>query len=139
MTMSRLIYFSETRGLGAADVAGILSVARTKNERNELTGVLLFDWKFFLQCLEGVREEVTATFCRIAADPRHGNVTLVSMEDIDVRDFPDWTMGYVLSTSPQVTSVLREFLPTEDFDPQFLSSASAIALMKHMRSMERTG
>jgi hypothetical protein len=37
-----------------------------------------------------------------------------------------------------VNSVLREFLPSEDFKPQSLSCASAIALMKGMRSMERT-
>jgi hypothetical protein len=138
MTMSRLIYFSEKRELGSGGVEAILSTARTENERNRLTGVLLFNRNYFLQCLEGGRQEVTTTFCRIAADPRHGNVTLFSVQDIDVRDFPDWTMGYVPSTSPQVNSVLRKFLPTEDFNPQSLSSASAIALMKGMRSMERT-
>ena len=136
--MSRLIYFSEKRELGSGGVEAILSSARRNNERNSLTGVLLFNRNYFLQCLEGGRQEVTATFCRIVADPRHGNVTLVSVQDIDVRDFLDWTMGYVPSTSPQVNSVLREFLPTEDFNPQSLSSASAIALMAGMRSMERT-
>ncbi|MET0415571.1 MAG: BLUF domain-containing protein [Actinoplanes sp.] len=138
MTMSRLIYFSEKRELGSGGIEAILSVARRKNERNALTGVLLFNRNYFLQCLEGGRQEVTATFCRIAADPRHGNVTLVSAQDIDVRDFPDWTMGYVPSTSPQVNALLREFVPTEDFNPEALSSTSAIVLMGGMRSIERT-
>jgi hypothetical protein len=138
MTISRMIYFSEKRELGPGGVEAILSTARRKNERNSLTGVLLFNHNYFLQCLEGGRQEITATFCRIAADTRHGNVTLVSVQDVDVRDFPDWTMGFVPSTSPEVNSVLRKFLPSEDFDPQSLPSASAIALMKSMRSMERT-
>ena len=136
--MSRLIYFSEKREIGSGGVEAILDTARKENERSSLTGVLLFNRNYFLQCLEGGRQEVTSTFCRIAADPRHENVTLVSALDIDVRDFPYWTMGYVLSTSPQLNSVLREFLPTEDFNPQSLSTASAIALMKGMRSMGRT-
>ncbi|GID32952.1 BLUF domain-containing protein [Paractinoplanes brasiliensis] len=138
MTMSRLIYFSEKRELGPGGVEAILDTARSNNERNCLTGVLLFNRKFFLQCLEGGREEVTATFGRIAADPRHGNVALVSVHDIDVRDFPDWTMGYVPTTSPEVNSVLRQFQETEDFDPRLLSSTTAVALMNAMRSMGRT-
>lgn len=136
--MSRLIYFSEKRELGSGGIEAILSVARRENERNALTGVLLFNRNYFLQCLEGGRREVTATFCRIAADPRHGNVTLVSTQDIDVRDFPDWTMGYVASTSPQVNALLREFVPTHDFNPQALSANSAIELMGGMRGIERT-
>jgi hypothetical protein len=31
---------------------------------------------------------------------------------------------------------LREFLPTEEFNPRLLTSGSAINLMKRMRSME---
>ncbi len=136
--MSRLIYFSEKRELGSGGVEAILDTARRENGRNCLTGVLLFNRNFFLQCLEGGRQEVTATFGRIAADLRHGNVTMLSVHDIDVRDFPDWTMGYVLSTSPEVNSVLRQFQPTEDFNPGLLSSTTAVALMNSMRSMKHT-
>jgi len=102
------------------------------------TGLLMFNRNFFLQCLEGGREAVTAMFCKIATDPRHGNVTLISVHQIDARQFPDFTMGYVVSTSEEVRSVLREFLPTEDFNPRLLTSTAAINLMKRMRKMDLT-
>ena len=138
MHMSQLIYYSEKRDLGRGGVDAILETARRENQSRSLTGLLMFNRNFFLQCLEGGRETVTTTFCKIAADPRHGNVTLISVHQIDARDFPDWTMGYVVSTSEQMKSALREFLPTEDFNPRLLTSGSAVNLMKRMRSMELT-
>ena len=136
--MSQLIYYSEKRELGHGGVDAILETARRENKKKHLTGLLMFNRNFFLQCLEGGREAVTTVFCKIAADPRHGNVTLISVHQIDGRDFPDWTMGYVVSTSDQTKTVLREFQPTEEFNPRLLTSASAINLMKRMRSMELT-
>lgn len=136
--MSQLIYHSEKRELGRGGVDAILETARRENKSNSLTGLLIFNRNFFLQCLEGGREAVTATFCRIATDPRHGNVTLISVHQIDSREFPDFTMGYVISTSDEVKSVLREFLPTEEFNPRLLTSTAAINLMKRMRSMDLT-
>jgi hypothetical protein len=47
-------------------------------------------------------------------------------------------MGYVVSTSEEMKSALREFLPTEEFNPRLLTSDSAISLMKRMRSRELT-
>jgi hypothetical protein len=61
---------------------------------------------------------------------------LISVSQIDARDFPDWTMGYVISTSEQMKSALREFLPTEEFNPRLLTPDGAINLMKRMRSLE---
>ena len=138
MAISRLVYYSETRELGSGGVGAILDVARRNNARRGVTGVLLFNRNYFLQCLEGARHDVTATFCRIAADARHGNVALVSVQDIEMRAFPDWTMGLVQSTSPEVTSTLREYLPTDEFHPHLLSSSSAVELMRRMREMDRT-
>jgi len=138
MHMSQLIYHSEKQDLGPGGVDAILETARKENASRYLTGLLMFNRNFFLQCLEGGREAVTTTFCKIAADPRHANVTLISVRQIDARDFPDWTMGYIVSTSEQMRSALLEFQPTEEFNPRLLTSTSAINLMKRMRSLELT-
>jgi hypothetical protein len=138
MRMSQLIYYSEKRDLGHGGVDAILETSRRENQARSLTGLLMFDRNFFLHCLEGSREAVTTMFCKIATDPRHGNVTLISVRQIGARDFPDWTMGYVISTSEEMKSALREFLPTEVFNPRLLTSNSAVKLMKRMRRMELT-
>ena len=139
MPLSQLVYTSEMRRLGPGGVQQILEQARAGNWRAKVTGVLVFDGTHFCQCLEGDREQVTALFCRIATDPRHARVSLVTVDDVEERDFPNWSMGCVPSDSPQVQSTLREFLPTEQFDPEHLMSPSATTLMRRMRELQRTG
>jgi hypothetical protein len=135
--LTQLLYFSEVRDLGEGGAVKLLENARKKNSSLNLTGVLLFNHSYFLQCLEGSRENVTDVFTRIAVDERHAHVRLMAVHDIDERDFPDWTMGYISST-PALKRALLRFFPTEDFAPQSLSSASATALMRSLRSMECT-
>ncbi len=137
MGLCQLIYFSERRDLGAGGIQPILDASREANPESDVTGVLLFNQQYFLQLLEGSRREVTATFCRVAKDPRHDNIALMSVHDIDVRDFPTWSMGYVPSTSPDVNAALREFLPTEEFTPWLLSASSVVALMRRVGSAGR--
>ena len=135
--LTQLLYFSEVRDLGEGGVVKLLDQCREKNSAAHLSGALLFDQRYFLQCLEGSRENLTATFSRIAADGRHGNVTLMSVRDVDERDFPDWTMGYV-STTPELRKFLLRFFPTAEFAPESLSSTAATTLMRSLREMQFT-
>ena len=135
--LTQLLYFSEVRDLGEGGAVALLDQCRAKNSANHVTGALLFNRKFFLQCLEGGRDAVTATFTRIAGDDRHAHVTLMSVRDIDERDFPDWTMGYV-STTPELRKFLLRFFPTAEFAPESLSSTAATTLMRSLREMQFT-
>ncbi|MCK7492603.1 MAG: BLUF domain-containing protein [Comamonadaceae bacterium] len=49
----------------------------------------------FLQVLEGGRSAVNRLYNRIAADPRHAEVELLSYEEIGERRFAGWSMGQV--------------------------------------------
>jgi Sensors of blue-light using FAD len=139
MQLCQLIYFSMKQDLGPGGIESILDRSREQNLKNDVTGVLLFNQDYFLQLLEGSREQVTSTFCRVAADPRHGTVTLISVQDIDERDFPDWNMGYVPSTSPVLNAALRKYSPTGEASPgpEILAAATVIEIMKLMRSVGR--
>lgn len=138
MPISQLVYTSQTRNIGPSDVQTILDQAREGNLRAGVTGVLIFNQNYFCQCLEGGREEVTKAFCRIASDPRHNHVSLVAVHDVDARDFPDWSMGYVSNRSADVDEPLRDFLPNKEFNSQILAASSAIAVMKGLRDLRRT-
>ncbi len=73
--LTRLIYASEiTTPLTSSAVQEIVDKARAANQRRQLTGMLAFDSRSFLQVLEGRREAVSQLFCQIAADPRHQRV-----------------------------------------------------------------
>ena len=60
-----------------------------------MTGVLCFSEGLFLQLLEGGRLPVSQLYNRIANDPRHRDVMLLSYEEIGERKFAGWSMGQV--------------------------------------------
>ena len=80
-----------------AELQGILEKARLKNAEADVTGLLLLRSGTFFQLLEGKRNDVLATFARIARDPRHRQIDVLFEfeEDGAPRFFPQWQMGYV--------------------------------------------
>lgn len=135
--LSQLIYASDVADLDDGQVSGILQQARTSNQMHDLTGMLVFDGHHYLQVLEGSRTAVTAAFRRIADDSRHVNVSLISVNDIEERDFPDWTMGY-LGMTPQIRDVLNRYVPADGFHPHGLSPTVAISMLRVLRDLDAT-
>ncbi len=82
---------------GSTDRAGLLDILETARGLNHgagVTGLLLFYDGHFMQLLEGEEHAVRDIFGRIAADPRHRDITVLFEEPIDERLFTDWTMGF---------------------------------------------
>ena len=76
------------------DLLAILSVSRRINQKNGVTGLLLFDGKDFLQVLEGDQEAVYETYRRIAQDKRHRDLNVLFEEQVDSSQFEQWSMGF---------------------------------------------
>ena len=92
--MYQLTYISTARpGLIDADIDAILASSRRHNNRNGVTGILVYDGKRFLQALEGERDAVELTYHRIKADPRHRATVQLSLRDIGKREFGMWDMA----------------------------------------------
>ncbi|AGL17861.1 hypothetical protein L083_4351 [Actinoplanes sp. N902-109] len=105
------------------------------NAHRDLTGVLLFNRDRFLQCLEGERRTVTATFCTICQDARHEEIALMSVRDIVERSFPDWSMGLVDGDSASLRAAIGDVLTTDRFDPEGMPAETTITLMQRMRTL----
>ena len=92
--MHQLTYISTARAaLGEAEIDVILASSRRHNNRNGVTGILVYDGKRFLQALEGERDAVETTYLRIKADPRHRAAVQLSLRDIEKREFGRWEMA----------------------------------------------
>jgi hypothetical protein len=126
VTLTRLVYYSEERDVGTQGILRILDEAREGNRGEDITGVLAFDRRWFVQCLEGSREALTRKFLAIARDQRHSGVTLVSFAETAGRLFPDWTMGAL-----DVAGLHRDA-----FHPP---SMTAAAILETLRSMQAAG
>ena len=95
MSLSFLIYISvATSEPSDSELSQILQVSRTNNERDNITGMLLYKERRFMQLLEGPGAVVRATYDRIAGDPRHHEITMLVEGELEERDFPDWSMGF---------------------------------------------
>jgi hypothetical protein len=78
-----------------AKVQSILQASRRHNARLGVTGCLLFSGHCFAQVLEGAEPVVGALARRIASDPRHVGMRVLSQSHCDERDYADWAMGYL--------------------------------------------
>ena len=92
----RLMYASRAASAVDADeLAVILKQAKANNPKLGVTGALCFADGIFMQVLEGGRDAVNQLYNRIARDPRHRDVVLLSYEEIGERSFAGWSMGQV--------------------------------------------
>ena len=77
-----------------ADIAAILTQARANNQRDGLTGALLYHGGRFIQIIEGPDEVLLSRYATIAADPRHHVIQVVRKQQVVERQFAEWTMGF---------------------------------------------
>jgi len=103
-----------------SELLRLLEGARIHNERNGVTGILLYARGTFIQVLEGEESEVERIFNVISHDPRHQDVTLIEKEPIQERMFANWSMGFrFLTTELETVPGLTQFF-SRGLDPQTL-------------------
>jgi hypothetical protein len=82
--------------LRSADIESIISAARVKNPREEITGWLVWGSGIFFQWLEGKRENVKRLMASIMTDTRHDTIVILNeSEEVRERLFGDWDMELV--------------------------------------------
>ena len=113
----RLTYVSRSvRLMNDSDFDTFLEQIRPKNKSFDVTGLLLYKDKTFLQVLEGKAENIDTIFQKIEQDPRHFKIKLLEhSQPCEKRFFPNWSMGFfsldnTVSTSPQFVNF---------FDPEY--------------------
>lgn len=118
----------------------IMAQAHTHNVSQGITGILCYGSGQFLQALEGERAAVTALYHRIAVDPRHFECQLMSVEEIDARAFPEWTMKVVNwedGDSATRRALLQADTGSSQFTPVTMSAAQATSFLTHLAELER--
>ena len=114
--MLSLIYVSTSVKLLKDDeLLDILKVSRENNISSEVTGLLLYKGGNFMQVLEGPDEMVTALYEKIKTDPRHKDVSVISREQIQARQFHAWEMAFQNLDNPAVKNApgYSQFLQDE--------------------------
>lgn len=128
----RLMYAS--RAADSVDqeaLASILKKSKANNPGLGVTGVLCFSGGIFLQVLEGGRSPVSALYNRIANDPRHLDVVLLSYEEVGERSFASWSMGQV-NLNRLNPGLLLKYSERPELDPYAVSGQVSLALFNEL-------
>jgi hypothetical protein len=92
--LSHLIYISKRDSTCTQEeITKILEYSQNYNRDNDITGVLLYSDRAFIQHLEGEHDIITALFNKVKKDPRHSDVSLFTISKIHERSFPSWYMA----------------------------------------------
>lgn len=95
--MIQLMYISrKSPNLNSDDINEILSIARTRNEALDVTGLLASLPGFFYQVLEGSEEAVNDIMVSISKDQRHDGVKVLYKRYIQDKEFAQWGMAHYL-------------------------------------------
>lgn len=129
MNLSRLIYYSERNPSAPMDLPSLLRVCHRNNAAANLTGILFYNGRSFLQVLEGGRAEVSAIYHRIATDRRHFNIILISCYDARERLFPAWSMGLYEGETGEAREVFLRYFATDAIDPESVSADSLLDVL----------
>jgi len=108
----------------------LLESARIFNQKNSITGILLYDNQQFGQIIEGERASIMKVWKRIQEDRRHHRIELLEIREITERSFPDWLLRfYGGDTLTRDYPALAEMVGGMD--------KHSLALMNKMRQTER--
>lgn len=136
----RLMYASRAEVLDAELLSAILRKSREHNPPLGVTGVLCacFDSRVFVQVLEGGRTAVSALYNRIAQDPRHRDVVLLSYEEIGERTFSSWSMGQV-NMGRLNPALLLKYSDKAVLDPYAMPGKASLALFAELAATASIG
>ena len=128
----RLMYASRaTDTVRPETLNAILKKSTQNNPGIGVTGVLCFSGSIFLQVLEGGRSQVSTLYNRIAQDPRHREVVLLSYDEIDERSFAGWAMGQV-NMARLNPALLMKYSEAAVLDPYAVSGAVSMKLFNEL-------
>jgi len=94
--MHIIVYISEYTGRDEdveSDLADIAKLAQINNVEAQITGLLFYHDRHFLQVIEAKQVTLENLMDILANDPRHKNIERIVDESIPVRSFSDWHMA----------------------------------------------
>ena len=128
----RLMYVSRASdSVNQNELVAILKKSKANNVGLGVTGVLCFSAGIFLQVLEGGRSPVSALYNKIANDPRHHDVVLLSYEEVNERSFAGWSMGRA-NLARLNPSLVMKYSETALLNPYAVSGKMSMALFNEM-------
>ncbi len=112
--LERLLYRSRaSHDFGSLHLFNLLTEARLRNQKLQITGHLLYFEGHFTQCIEGPTGSIDQLWQSLQNDPRHHGLELLARYEISVRRFPQWSMSFSTDSSLDVHG-MEGFFPVDE-------------------------
>ncbi len=109
----RLIYKSTScKRFSINELLDLSAKSSAYNRKFDITGVLVYVDKKFLQVLEGEASIVKSLFFKIDSDARHIGVEQIICEPLIARTFTKWNMGMVRMNKTLLFEILESDSPS---------------------------
>lgn len=133
--MLQIIYKSKaTVPFVQPELQALLRIAQTHNRSKGITGMLVYHNHCFLQLLEGEEQDVLALMAHIAEDRRHHQVKIVAQDNITVRAYDGWAMGFVDTADPRACAYTGFQSACMDLDVLALNATRAKIVLDSFRA-----
>jgi hypothetical protein len=131
--LHRIVWISEAcRRYKEDELISLLNESRSYNVKNNVTGILLYDQKSFMQIMEGAEEVIDEIYYkRIVPSTHHRNVTLLYMGEIEERNFQSWSMGFFYAHDEALHKV-PGYLDFQDTHASFLDLKNDDAMVRKL-------
>jgi hypothetical protein len=128
--MHHIIYMSRgVRPMNEEELVALLEQARHENERQEITGALVYGDGQFMQIIEGEESVLAALYAKLLQDARHTNVVKLADKQIGQRSFQQWSMGFQVVSAEKFAKLAGYVDPVQmNMDVPSLSAADALLL-----------
>ena len=111
----------------------IMRAAAVTNAKLNITGYLLYRAGYFIQLLEGSRDNLDYLYGIISTDSSHRDLKILFFNEIQERYFKHWSMGYSVA-SKEEDEVLSKFLEDKiEKEGVTLNPKDIIDLINHVR------
>ena len=117
----QLIYVSNRKtNCTEKEIENILNSCIKNNPESEVSGVLFYNEKKFLQLVEGEYKIIMDTYDKIKKDFRHENCVMLSCSPIKEKSFTSWSMGL-----KKIDNSLALLTNTNEDEKKYLTSLLA--------------
>ena len=117
------------------EVTRILEQAQQNNERNGITGALVFNHNYFLQSIEGARPVINGLLRKLVQDERHHSLQVIECREVEQRHWSKWSMKYLIPSEENKGLALK-FSTGSDFNPYLMSTNQITMLIDTLSELQ---
>lgn len=130
--MKRIIYAStKSENITELMIYELLEKSKINNDKFGITGMLVYDGIYFLQCIEGESAPVDQLMINLMKDERHCDFIKLGEELTKYRLFPDWNMGFS-DDKVTIAEVFESICGTNFLDPDDLSYEDSKSVLERL-------